>query len=236
LGIRDLINRSQLLLQSIENTAGSAAASQAVVIEGVLNPSNFPSNVNNIQWYTLQGTPQGGSILGSGQPSFTQIAPGTAIQFDGTATYATTLALQTTSGTNVIYVASTASMAVGDAIILTAAAAGGQGIAGNSIITAISGTWVTLTQPLLSNIPSSTAITGTRNTWASPGETIFSFISSPASKDSLDLSPLKELTNTPLGGRGCYPNGPDTLFINVYLTSGPSLQTNLVLRWGEAQA
>ena len=236
LGVRDLINRSQLLLQTIENTAGSAVAGQAVVVEGVLNPSNFPSNVNNITWYTLQGTPQGGSILGSGQPSFTQIAPGTAIQFDGTATYSTTLALQTTSGTNVIYVASTASMAIGDAIILTAAAQGGQGIAGNSIITAISGTWVTLTQPLLSNVATSTAITGTRNTWAIPGETIFSFISSPASKDSLDLSPLKELTNTPLGGRGCYPNGPDTLFINVYLTSGPSLQTNLVLRWGEAQA
>ena len=68
------------------------------------------------------------------------------------------------------------------------------------------------------------------------GETIFSFISSPSSKDSLDLSALKELTNTPLGGRGTYPNGPDSLFINVYLTSGPSLQTNLVLRWGEAQA
>jgi hypothetical protein len=236
LGVRDLINRSQLLLQTIEQTAGASVANQAVVIEGVLNPSNFPSNVNNIQWYSLQGTPQGGSVLGSGQPSFTQIAPGTSINFDGTATYSTSLVAPTTTGTSQIIVASTASMAIGDTLISTTATSGGTGFAGNSIITAISGTWVTLTQPLLSNLPSSTSIAGYRNSWAIPGETIFSFISSPSSKDSLDLSPLKELTNTPLGGRGCYPNGPDTLFINVYLTSGQPLPTNLVLRWGEAQA
>ena len=75
-----------------------------------------------------------------------------------------------------------------------------------------------------------------RNLWAQPGETIFSFISNPASKDSLDLTPLKELTNTPLGGRGTFPNGPDSLFINVYITQGSPLTANLVLRWGEAQA
>jgi hypothetical protein len=75
-----------------------------------------------------------------------------------------------------------------------------------------------------------------RNLWAQPGETIFSFISNPASKDSLDLSSLKELTNTPLGGRGTFPNGPDVLFINVFLTQGNPITANLILRWGEAQA
>jgi len=75
-----------------------------------------------------------------------------------------------------------------------------------------------------------------RNTYAQPGETVFSFINSPANKDGLDLSNLKELINTPIGGRGTYPNGPDVLFINVYITQGAPINTNLVLRWGEAQA
>jgi hypothetical protein len=101
---------------------------------------------------------------------------------------------------------------------------------------------ITLDKPILGTITSgSTNITISRGTSAAPGETIFSFISSPQNKDSLDLSPLKELVNTPLGGRGCFPNGPDVLMINVYLTqsvatSGPTLTSNLVLRWGEAQA
>ena len=47
---------------------------------------------------------------------------------------------------------------------------------------------------------------------------------------------LKELTNTTLGGRGTYPNGPDVLAINVYKVSGTSVNANLILRWGEAQA
>jgi len=79
-------------------------------------------------------------------------------------------------------------------------------------------------------------LTFSRNLFASPGETIFSFISSPSSKDGLDLTPLKELTNTPIGGRGTYPNGPDVLMINVYVTQGSAVNANLVLRWGEAQA
>jgi hypothetical protein len=65
---------------------------------------------------------------------------------------------------------------------------------------------------------------------------VFSFIAGQLGRDALDLSPLKELTNTPIGGRGTFPNGPDVLFINVYLTQGSPINANLVLRWGEAQA
>lgn len=238
LGLRDLINRSQLLLQTIENTAGGGATgNQALVIEGVLNPSNFPNNVNNIAWYTLQGSVAGGNLLGTGQPSFTQIAQSSGIAFDGTATYTTSLSQNASTGTTILSVNSTATMAIGDAVVTTnQSLQGGQGIAGNSLIQSIGAGTITITQPILSNLQNGAGLTFYRNSWAVPGETIFSFISSPSSKDSLDLSALKELTNTPLGGRGTYPNGPDSLFINVYLTSGPSLQTNLVLRWGEAQA
>ena len=73
--------------------------------------------------------------------------------------------------------------------------------------------------------------------YAQPGEQVFSFIAAPGTQSVLDLSQLKELTNTVLGGRGCYPNGPDVLAINVYRASGSgSIPCNLVLRWGEAQA
>ena len=44
------------------------------------------------------------------------------------------------------------------------------------------------------------------------------------------------MTATALGGRGTFPNGPDVLAINVYLTQGTPVLANMVLRWGEAQA
>jgi hypothetical protein len=72
--------------------------------------------------------------------------------------------------------------------------------------------------------------------YAQPGETIFSFIAQPGERSTLDLAFIKELTNTTLGGRGTFPNGPDVLAINVYKTSGAAITANLVLRWSEAQA
>jgi hypothetical protein len=110
--------------------------------------------------------------------------------------------------------------------------------AGNVTSTAITGTCsqISITTPLIIGQAYGTQVQFSRNTYAQPGETVFSFISSPANKDSLDLTPFKELTNTPIGGRGTFPNGPDVLFINVYLTQGAPVLANLVLRWGEAQA
>lgn len=72
--------------------------------------------------------------------------------------------------------------------------------------------------------------------FAQPGETVFSFIANPGERATLDLAQLKELTNTPLGGRGTFPNGPDVLAINVYKVSGEAVTSNIIIRWGEAQA
>jgi hypothetical protein len=72
--------------------------------------------------------------------------------------------------------------------------------------------------------------------YAQPGETVFSFIANPGERATVDFSELKELTNTPLGGRGTFPNGPDVLAINVYKVSGSAVDANLILKWGEAQA
>jgi hypothetical protein len=385
LGVRELINRAQLLLQGIEITAGgSSNTNSAIVIEGILNPSNYPTSTSNITWNGLSS-----AAINTGQPSFCQIATGTSVTFDNAATSSTTTPIAFTTGTTTIPVTLTAGIQVGDDIVnstspsfaggakvssivtngltsftgttvtastsvtsanativgTTFTAVGiptggaaqfnigqvltGSNVAANTYIvagpltgtaTAAGATWtVSISQTVAATTITGinytfapTAITGTilpgmlltggsvtagtyviagnaqnpnltgtgsnsggtyclnqtfsntptggtinyvvssqattavttyganltfsRNTYALPGETVFSFISSPANKDSLDLSPLKELTSTPIGGRGTFPNGPDVLFINAYLTQGTPILANLVLRWGEAQA
>ena len=79
-------------------------------------------------------------------------------------------------------------------------------------------------------------VTFTNPVYAQPGENILSFIAVPGEKAEIDLGDLKELTNTTLGGRGTFPNGPDVLAINIYKTAGSDVQGNMILRWGEAQA
>jgi hypothetical protein len=72
--------------------------------------------------------------------------------------------------------------------------------------------------------------------FALPGEQVFSFVTNPGSTTSLDLTQLKELTTTAIGGRGAFPNGPDVLAINVYKVTGTATPASVILRWGEAQA
>jgi len=72
--------------------------------------------------------------------------------------------------------------------------------------------------------------------YALPGEQVFSFVTNPGNTTSLDLTQLKELTTTAIGGRGAFPNGPDVLAINIYKISGTANPASIILRWGEAQA
>ena len=117
----------------------------------------------------------------------------------------------------------------------------GTKIASISLLSSFAGTAyyrVNFTQSSIISIGAATTITFQFGLppYAQPGETVFSFIAAPGQIGSLDLSDLKELTNTTLGGRGTYPNGPDVLAINVYKTSGTAVSTNVIIRWGEAQA
>ncbi len=64
LGVKDLLNRSQLLLQSVGITLSAGATSGAVIVEGVLNPKNF----NTATWLPLNTESVGG------QPSLAQVA------------------------------------------------------------------------------------------------------------------------------------------------------------------
>jgi hypothetical protein len=88
-------------------------------------------------------------------------------------------------------------------------------------------------QPSLAQV--ATSVTYTSGSFAIPGEQVFAFAATANNDDRLELTELKELTNSPIGGVGAYPNGPDILAINVRITSGTATATTL-LRWGEAQA
>ena len=229
LGIRELINRASFLLQGLEITAGAGGTNAALIIEGIINPSNYPTDLTKIPFYSLNS-----SALPTGQPSFSQIAPGAGITFNNSATNITTT---TSTGINTIggttfTVNNVNGIRVGDDVIVPTVPAAFFSL---TQVKSINGNTITLNQGVAAAVNTGVVIYFSRNTAATPGETVFSFVGSPANKDSLDLSNLKELTNTPIGGRGCYPNGPDVLFINVYITQGTVI-ANMVLRWGEAQA
>jgi hypothetical protein len=167
LGVRELLNRAQLLLQNIDVTVGNAAvmdgvrtaysatsvieANSAILVQGILNPSNY-YEANEV-WAPLNSVGYGA------QPSFTQIAA---------------------------------------------------------------------------------SPTFTANTAAVGGEKIFEFLASPGQLNQLDLSGIKELTQSAVGGRGTFPNGSDSLYINIqlYPASGSRIMGNvgMTLRWNEAQA
>ena len=88
-------------------------------------------------------------------------------------------------------------------------------------------------QPSLAQVAQ--VVTWTTGTYAVPGEQVFAFAATPNSDNRLELTELKELTNSPFGGVGAYPNGPDTLAINIRTSVGATTAT-VLLRWGEAQA
>lgn len=106
-----------------------------------------------------------------------------------------------------------------------------------------SATWLPLNTEAVGGQPSfaqvAQNVTWTSGTFAVPGEQVFAFaapsVASGAVTDRLELSELKELTGSPLGGDFKYPDGPDILAINIRLTSGTGTG-HVLLRWSEAQA
>ena len=164
LGIKELLNRAQLLLQDIDVAVGNSAvessalgsrileANSSILVQGILNPSNYNDSQT---WTPLNDTAYGN------QPSFTQIA----------------VSPNFTTGTAAI-----------------------------------------------------------------AGEKIFEFIASPGQLNQLDLTGIKELTQSAVGGRGTFPNGSDTLYINMALYPTNAADHRMMgnvsatLRWNEAQA
>ena len=77
LGERELLNRAQLLLQNIAITSDLVAGTGGLVVEGVLNPQNYPTDPTKISWSGLASSAAGG------QPSFAQVAPGGSVTWSG---------------------------------------------------------------------------------------------------------------------------------------------------------
>ena len=233
LGERELINRAQLLLKNIEITTQGGSSSQGVIVEGVMNPRNYPIDPANIKWAGLN---TGGA---GGQPSFAQIASGGDITWEGSASTVTALNANT-QNYNTNYVIMNRADIVGVQI--------GWGVSGADLsggVTVVnfwnynsSKVWVQLSDRTRPGSANSSSYDFTPIIEAAiPGEQVFSFTASGGGeRDNLPLDELKELTNTPIGGRGTFPNGPDVLAINAYLTSGNAINATINLRWAEAQA
>ena len=232
LGERELINRAQLLLKNLEITTQGGSTTQGVIIEGVLNPRNYPTNPNDVTWAGLN---TGGA---GGQPSFAQIASGGDITFIG-GTAPVSASNSNTQNYSSNYVSFNTSDIGG--VQIGWSVTGGDLRGGTTVVNIFrrdsSRTWIQFSDRTRAGSAGTTTYTFEPLTGAAiPGEQVFAFTASPGNRDSIDLSELKELTNTPIGGRGTFPNGPDVLAINAYLTSGNPINATLNIRWSEAQA
>jgi hypothetical protein len=77
-----------------------------------------------------------------------------------------------------------------------------------------------------------TGVSGT----AGPGERIFSTIVQKDNQNNLDLSNLKEMANSVIGGNRVFPDGPDVLAIVVTNLTTTAVTPQVNLFWTEAQA
>jgi hypothetical protein len=102
-------------------------------------------------------------------------------------------------------------------------------------------TWSAINSPQNGSQPSfaqvATSFTG--NYIVGSGERIFSTISN-AGQNTLDLTNLKEICNGVIGGNNMFPDGPDTLLVQVAVPSGSAFSSlnaiSINLFWSEAQA
>ena len=233
LGERELINRAQLLLKNIEITTQGGSSSQGVIVEGVMNPKNYPSDPTDILW---NGLNTGGA---GGQPSFAQVASGSDVTWEGAAS-AVTAANAINQNYRTTWIVFERADVAGVQIGWTVT---GGDLRGGTTVSNIRNynsqrVYLVFSDRTRPGSANSTTYTFSPIVEAAiPGEQVFSFTASGGGeRDNLDLSELKELTNTPIGGRGTFPNGPDVLAINAYLTSGSAINATINLRWAEAQA
>jgi len=239
LGERELINRAQLLLKNIDIVVEGGQNTQTVIIEGVLNPSNYPSVPSDVSWDGLNNQGAGG------QPSFAQIA--TSVDWGIQEVAITAQNARDNGRRNSHYFSPNdiAGVRIGDNV--STVGADGKNFTGGETVTNIQNAWwlpglvyVSFSSSIDAGAANQTTFTFTSlaGSTAQPGEQVFSFTAGCGSgdRDGIDLSGLKELTNTPIGGTGAFPNGPDVLAINAFLSNGSDVDVTINLRWSEAQA
>lgn len=97
-------------------------------------------------------------------------------------------------------------------------------------------TWSAVNTVALGSQPSFAQISTSTSVAATPGEQNFSTLGQPAGFSEIDLSNLKELTNSAIGGYSNYPDGPDVLAVVVKNLTATAASVNVNLFWSEAQA
>jgi hypothetical protein len=97
-------------------------------------------------------------------------------------------------------------------------------------------TWSAVNSAALGSQPSFAQISTSSSTAATPGEQNFSTLGQPSGFAEIDLSELKELTNSAIGGYSNYPDGPDVLAVVVKNLTSSTANVNINLFWSEAQA
>lgn len=97
-------------------------------------------------------------------------------------------------------------------------------------------TWTSVNTVALGSQPSFAQVSTSSTTTATPGEQVFSTLGPPAGFAEIDLSSLKELSNSAIGGYSNFPDGPDVLAVVVRNLSAETATVNLNLFWSEAQA
>ena len=97
-------------------------------------------------------------------------------------------------------------------------------------------TWASVNTVALGSQPSFAQVSTSSTIAAEPGEQIFSTLGPPNGFAEIDLSSLKELSNSAIGGFSNFPDGPDVLAIVVRNLSNASATVNINLFWSEAQA
>ena len=239
LGERELINRAQLLLKNIDIVVEGGQNTQTVIVEGILNPSNYPEVPGDVSWDGLNNQGAGG------QPSFAQVATSVDWGTQLTSIAATNARARGRSNLHYFTPSDVSGVKIGDNVATVGA--NGRNFSGGETVTGI---FTSFSFPGLVYITFSSRIdagsigqttftfTSLSGSTAQPGEQVFSFTAGCGSgdRDGIELSGLKELTNTPIGGTGAFPNGPDVLAINAFLSNGSDVDVTINLRWSEAQA
>jgi hypothetical protein len=250
LGQRDLINRSQLTLVSlnVEGTAGR------YLLEGILNPNNIDSA--NTSWQGLNN--EGGGF----QPSFSQftVAPtftaattggvtgaplntdggfarsGTKPTFPRSRTFAnlTPTVVSSATGANAVITVQLTSTGTTYSPVTTAITIQNSGtgyavgdtlkILGNVI-----GGSTPANDLALTVLAVTTEITG--------GERLFAIPVNAAQGGVLDLSSVKQIGTSAIPGTGVYPDGPEVLVVQITALTAQTTPTGDVqLSFRESQA
>lgn len=265
-GNRDLINRAQLLLESLFiNVTGGR-----FLVEGILNPTNITSS--SISWVNLNQ-----EVTGN-QPSFTQFAtafsftdgstggvvpslltqtggftrsgtaPSTAARYINYAKVGTTVGVSTSSivgtGANLsVWKTSTISAVVNSTTTSIVIHEQGSGFAVGDTISLLGNLWASSTTTAAGTGGGSNTTHDVTLTilavaaGVTGGERLFAIPVSTTNSGYLDLSKVKQIGTSAIPGTGIYPDGPEVLAITVTAINPASGSTgDFQITFSETQA